>query len=65
MWRPYLKVIKERANQAIHILDRFHIIQMLNKAIDKVRASEYKKMEEDGYEPILKKSRWCLLPGSF
>ena len=61
MWKPYLNVIKERANQAIHILDRFHIVKMLNKAIDKVRAEEYKKMEVDGHEPILKKSRWCLL----
>lgn len=32
-----------------------------NKAIDKVRADEYRKMQADGYEPILKKSRWCLL----
>lgn len=61
MWRPYLKVIKERANQAIHILDRFHIVSMLNKAIDEVRAGEARQMRADGYEPVLKKSRWCLL----
>ncbi len=61
MWKPYLNVIKERANQAIHILDRFHIVKMLNKAIDKVRAEESRKMEADGHEPVLKKSRWCLL----
>lgn len=61
MWKPYLKVIKNRAKNATHILDRFHIVSMLNKAIDKIRAEEYRKMKEDGYEPILKKSRWCLL----
>ncbi|MEJ2307540.1 MAG: transposase, partial [candidate division WOR-3 bacterium] len=38
MWRPYINVIKERVSQAVHILDRFHIVSMLNKAIDEVRA---------------------------
>ncbi len=61
MWRPYLKVIKKKAPQAIHVLDRFHIVAKINKAIDEVRASEHKKMQADGYEPILKNSRWCLL----
>jgi transposase len=61
MWGPYLKVIAKKASQAIHVLDRFHIMQKLNKAIDEVRASESKQMAADGYEPILKHSRWCLL----
>ncbi|WP_281645201.1 transposase [Parendozoicomonas sp. Alg238-R29] len=43
------------------ILDRFHIVAMLNKAIDEIRASEHKQLQADGYEPVLKKSRWCLL----
>ena len=61
MWQPYLRVIKKKAPQAIHILDRFHIVAKLNKAIDEVRASEHRQMQADGYEPVLKKSRWCLL----
>jgi transposase len=61
MWRPYIKVIEKKAPQALHILDRFHIVAKMNKAIDEVRAAEYKKMKDDGYEPILKHSRWCLL----
>jgi len=61
MWRPYLKVIKKKASQAIHVLDRFHLVSMLNKAVDEVRAGEYRQMKEDGHEPILKQSRWCLL----
>ena len=32
-----------------------------NKAIDEVRAEEVKQLEADGYDPILKRSRWCLL----
>ena len=34
MWKPYLKVIRERIGQAVHILDRFHIVSRLNKALD-------------------------------
>lgn len=61
MWKAYLKVIKDKVPHAIHILDRFHIVANINKAIDEVRASENRKMLADGYEPILKKSRWALL----
>ena len=61
MWKPYLKVIAKKAGRAIHVLDRFHIMQKMNKAIDEVRAGEARQMKEDGYEPLLKHSRWCLL----
>ena len=61
MWKPYLKVIKNRISSAVHILDRFHIVARLNKALDEVRAGEHRKMKADGYEPILTKSRWVLL----
>jgi transposase len=61
MWQPYLDVIAEQASDAIHILDRFHIMANLNKAIDEVRAGEARRLKADGYEPVLKHSRWCLL----
>ena len=31
MWQPYLTVIRERCSQAIHILDRFHIVAKMNR----------------------------------
>lgn len=61
MWRPYLKVIAKKASQALHILDRFHIVARLNQAIDEVRAAEAKELAAKGYEPVLKHSRWCFL----
>jgi transposase len=61
MWQPYLKVIAKKASQAVHVLDRFHIMAKMNKAIDEVRAAEAKRLKQDGYEHILKHSRWCLL----
>jgi transposase len=61
MWKPYLRVIAKKAGQAVHILDRFHIMAHLSKAIDEVRAQETKELKEKGYEPILSKTRWLLL----
>src|SRR5690606_41589979 len=46
---------------ALNILDRFHVVAKMNLAIDDVRAAEARRMAQDGYEPVLKKSRWCLL----
>ena len=61
MWQPYLDVIREKCSQALHILDRFHIVAKMNKALDEVRADETRKMAREGHEPLLKKSRWCVL----
>lgn len=61
MWQPYLNVIAEMAAGALHVLDRFHIVAKMNKALDEVRATETKDLKAKGYEPVLKKTRWCLL----
>ena len=61
MWKPYLNVIGEQLAGAVHVLDRFHIMQKFGKALDEIRAEESKQLKRDGYEPVLTKSRWCLL----
>jgi transposase len=61
MWEPYLKVIREKCSEALHILDRFHIVAKMNKAVDEVRAGESRRMVREGFLPVLKKSRWLLL----
>jgi transposase len=61
MWEPYLKVIRENCSEALHILDRFHIVAKMNKALDEVRAGESRRMASEGRTPLLKKSRWLLL----
>lgn len=61
MWKPYLKLIANRATDALNILDRFHIAQKLAKAIDEVRATETRALIKKGVEVVLKHSRWCLL----
>jgi transposase len=61
MWAPYLKVIKKKAINAINILDRYHVMALMSKAIDKVRAEEAKQMKSEGLEPLLTNSRFILL----
>lgn len=61
MWKPYLRVIREKAPQALHILDRFHIVANLGKALNEIRAAEARRLKEDGYEGILKHTKYCFL----
>ncbi|MCW5559583.1 MAG: transposase [Verrucomicrobiae bacterium] len=46
MWKPYLKMIRERVAHALHILDRFHITAHLNEALDQVRRGEMARLRE-------------------
>lgn len=61
MWRPYRKVIARKAGQALHVLDRFHIMSHFSKALDAVRAQETKALQAKGEHPYLTKTRWLLL----
>jgi len=61
MWKAYLKVIKKKIPQALHILDRFHIVAKLNEAVDEVRRTEAKRLKAEGYEEILKHTKYCFL----
>ena len=61
MWKPYLNVIALKASEAIHVLDRFHIMAHMNKAITQVRTQEAKRLKANGYVPHLKGMRYCLL----
>lgn len=60
MWKAYLNVIRERLSHAVHVLDRFHIMATVSKAIDAVRAEEAKRLKAQGCE-VLKRSRWLFL----
>jgi transposase len=61
MWKPYLLVIARKIPQALHVLDRFHIMGQFNKGIDDVRRKEKRRLEKQGRESVLTKSRRVLL----
>lgn len=61
MWQPYLTVMAKKAGHALHILDRFHIVSHLNKAVDEVRRAESTRLRGKPLAAKLKKMRWKLL----
>jgi transposase len=61
MWQPYLRVVAKKAGLARHVLDRFHIMAHLSKAIDDVRAHEARTLRARGRAPVLTHTRWLLL----
>ncbi len=66
MWQPYLNVIRRHAGQALNVLDKFHIVAHLNKAVDETRRRDAAELRREGDEVTLKHTRWCLLkrPGN-
>lgn len=60
MWRAYRKVIEARLPHAMHILDRFHIVKLLNEAVDLVRRQEAAKLRKQGVT-ILKGMKYVFL----
>jgi transposase len=63
MWKPYLKVLAAEAGQALHVLDRFHITQHMNQAVDEVRRAESSRLQAKNKDEArrLKNMRWPLL----
>jgi transposase len=61
MWGAYIAVVAQQAGVALHVLDRFHITQQLNKAIEQVRRAEVRELRRQGRPAFLTHARWALL----
>lgn len=61
MWKAFLSVVRRRCSTAIHVLDRFHVMQLLSKAVDTVRREEVRTLRAAGRPALLTKTRWLLL----
>src|SRR5512133_2868269 len=61
MWRAFITTIARRANTAVHVLDRFHVMRLFGEAIDDVRRDEARKLRAQGDHATLKHTRWVLL----
>ena len=60
MWKPFLKVIRERLPKACNVLDPFHIAQHLNRGVDEVRRKEQARMNKAS-KTMVKGSRFLIL----
>jgi transposase len=61
MWKAFLGVVRQRCWIAVHVLDRFHVAQLLSKAVDDVRRDEARSLRASGRQVVLTKTRWLLL----
>lgn len=61
MWKAFLGTAAKRAGDAVHVLDRFHVMKLFSDAIDKVRRVEARSLRERGDRVTLTKTRWLLL----
>jgi transposase len=61
MWKPYLNVIDRFCTSALNILDRFHIKRHLTEAVNETRKMDVAKLQKEGREPVLTKSKYIFL----
>ncbi len=62
MWKAYLTVVRTQLKHACHMIDRFHVTQHLNEAVDEVRRKDVAAMTaRPRAKQKLKKMRWILL----
>jgi transposase len=61
MWAAFRQVVRLRCSHALHLLDRFHVMQLMSKAIDQTRRDEVRQLRAKGKHAILTKTRWILL----
>ena len=57
----YCAVIVTRLPHAVHVLDRFHIVQWVNRALDEVRRRLFSAAPRDALGRTLKVKKWLLL----
>ena len=61
MWPAFLTVVRIRCSEAIHVLDRFHVMQLMSKAVDQTRRDEVRQLRAKGKHAVLTKTRWIML----
>jgi len=62
MYSPYIQVVKDCFPNAKLIIDRFHIVQLLNRALNQVRIEEMKKIRYSRPTDYRKlKKQWKLI----
>jgi transposase len=59
MWKPFLKACRTSLPDAAIVIDKYHVVQKINLALDAVRKSNSDKLNR------LKKGRFCLLKRYF
>jgi len=65
MSAAFAKAVKNNAPNAEVVYDRFHVIQLLNQALDELRRAEMRAAPNEAYKKGLKGSRFAMLKNSW
>ena len=57
----YIASVRENAPNAIHVYDHFHVVKLVNEAVDAVRRQTYNKETDNEMRKVIKGNRWLLL----
>ena len=60
MWKAFRRATNNHASQARIVFDKFHVLRHLNDALDQIRRSEYKRVN-DKERKYIKGQRYTLL----
>ena len=60
MSRSYISAVKQCLPNVVYVFDRFHVMKLMNEALDQLRKAEHAKYEKQGC-PIIKGDRFLLL----
>ena len=61
MWKPFRKATAAHAPQAAIRYDKFHVLQQLNDAMDRVRKAEYQRLTNQADRKYIKGQKYVLL----
>lgn len=57
----YINAVSENAPSAIHVFDHFHVVKLMNDAVDEVRRCAWREEKDLNKRKIIKGTRWLLL----
>ena len=61
MWKPYLRVLAQKAGAALNVLDPFHVAKHLNAALDQIRRGEQARLRGAAARKAIKRGRFLVL----
>ena len=59
--KAFIASVMENAPVAVHVFDHFHVVKLMNEAIDKLRSRMYHDEKDVNRRKVIKGMRWLLL----
>lgn len=61
MSSAFIASVMENAPVAVHVLDHFHVVKLMNEAVDELRRRMYREEKDINRRKVVKGIRWLLL----